>query len=72
MSKKLLIAAAVYAVIGLVLGSVMAHFIPAMNILGVLYYALLWPLNLIDGTFHLHLVPMPDWLMQYFFTFDRN
>lgn len=45
--RKYQIALVIYLMIGLALGLVMEHHLPAMNALGVLYYAITWPLWII-------------------------
>jgi hypothetical protein len=52
---------ALYLAVGLVLGLIMESAVPAMNALGVAYYALTWPLWLLGFN-----PTIPTWM----FTFD--
>jgi hypothetical protein len=64
--KSIKILLVVYAVIGLVVGSLMAYAIPAMNILGVLYYALFWPMFVLQGAFGIPINwPIPSWVFTF-------
>lgn len=57
---------AVYFLIGVVLGSLMAYAIPAMNWLGVLYYATFWPMFVIQGVFGVPINwPIPEWAFTF-------
>jgi hypothetical protein len=60
-----LLATIIYLIVGLTMGFVMQHYLPAMNTLGVGFYALTWPAELIDGTFHTKLVTIPDWVFTF-------
>ena len=55
----------IYLTIGYLLASVMQHYIPAMNQFGATYYALTWPLWLIEGTTHWHFMPIPAWCFSF-------
>jgi hypothetical protein len=64
--KSIKILLVVYAVIGLVVGSLMAYAIPAMNILGVLYYVLFWPMFVLQGAFGIPINwPIPSWVFTF-------
>jgi hypothetical protein len=64
--KSVKILLIVYAIIGLGLGATMSYFIPAMNIFGVLYYALFWPMFILQGTFGIPINwPIPEWAFSF-------
>lgn len=64
--RKFKILLVVYLIIGLLLGSFMAYAIPAMNILGVMYYAVFWPMFVLQGTFGIPINwPIPDWTFSF-------
>jgi hypothetical protein len=64
--NRVKIVLAVYAVIGLLLGTAMSFFIPAINILGILYYALFWPMFILQGTFGIPINwPIPEWAFSF-------
>ena len=55
-----------YLAIGLTLGSIMAYALPAFNIFGVLYYALFWPMFVLQGTFGIPINwPIPYWVFSF-------
>lgn len=56
--KKLLLLS--YLLVGLALGLVMEHYLPAINALGVAYYALTWPLWLLGVD-----LPIPAWMFTF-------
>ena len=66
MNKTLKIFLLVYFGIGLAAGALMAYVIPAMNIFGVLYYALFWPMFVLQGTFGIPINwPIPTWAFTF-------
>ncbi len=55
-----------YLLIGLVLGLVVSVAIPAVNVLGVGYYALTWPLHVAHGSGLTEWQPpIPDWVFSF-------
>ena len=65
------VVAAFYLAIGAGLGGYMQSLIPAMNWLGVAYYAVSWPAYPICHYAGCDPMP-PQWLGNYFFTFTEN
>ena len=66
MNRNLKIFLVLYFIIGLLMGSVMAYVIPAMNILGVLYYAVFWPMFVLQGTFGIPINwSIPEWVFSF-------
>lgn len=66
MNRNLKIFLVLYFIIGLVMGSVMAYVIPAMNWMGVLYYATFWPMFVLQGTFGIPINwPIPTWAFSF-------
>ncbi len=66
MSKRVKIFLAVYSIIGLVLGSFIGYVMPAMNWMGVLYYAMFWPMFVLQGTFGIPFNwPIPEWAFSF-------
>ena len=66
MSKRVKIFLATYSIIGLAIGSFMAYIIPAMNVFGALYYAVFWPMFVLQGTFGIPINwPIPAWAFSF-------
>lgn len=62
-AKNLLV---IYSVIGLLMGLFMEYNIPAINIFGVLYYAVFWPMFVLQGTFGIPINwPIPEWVFSF-------
>jgi hypothetical protein len=54
-----------YLLIGILLGFAMAYVIPAMNLWGVIYYALTWPMWPLQHALHQHWMPIFDWMFTF-------
>ena len=55
-----------YFIIGMIGGSIMAYLIPAMNVFGALYYAVFWPMFVLQGTFGIPINwPVPEWAFTF-------
>ena len=66
MKRNLIIFLVVYLTVGLILGSILAYALPAINILGVLYYAVFWPMFVLQGTFGIPINwPIPSWAFSF-------
>lgn len=64
--KYLKIFLIIYAVIGLLLAAIMGYVIPAMNIFGMLYYAVFWPMFVLQGSFGIPINwPIPTWAFTF-------
>jgi hypothetical protein len=57
--------AVAYALVGTFLGFGMASVIPAMNGMGVAYYAMTWPLWISAGTYGTPAPPIPNWCFTF-------
>lgn len=66
MKRNLKIFLVVYFTVGLILGSFLAYALPAINLLGVLYYAVFWPMFVLQGTFGIPINwPIPSWVFSF-------
>ena len=66
MKRNLIIFLVLYLTVGLILGSILAYALPAINILGVLYYAVFWPMFVLQGTFGIPINwPIPSWAFSF-------
>lgn len=66
MNRKLKIFLAVYFAIGLSIGSLFWYAIPAFNLLGLIYYAVFWPMFVLQGAFGIPINwPIPEWLFSF-------
>jgi hypothetical protein len=65
LKRVLIYGGVIYLWIGLILGSAMAFAIPAMNPLGVGYYALTWPAFVASGTLDTPAPPVPAWAFTF-------
>lgn len=70
-SKRAYVAAMVavvcYYTIGITMGAFLAARLPAMNVLGVLWYATLWPWFILRGKFGDSIPgpPVPEWCFTF-------
>lgn len=55
----------IYLIIGILLGSAMKLALPSISVLGVFYYALIWPVFVSAGTFHTPAPPIPAWCFHF-------
>jgi hypothetical protein len=64
--KRFKIFLVIYLTIGLLAGLLMAWAIPAMNVFGVLYYTLFWPMFVLQGAFGIPINwPIPSWAFTF-------